>query len=61
MRSTWNLARMGKKRNAYKIYVIKPEGKKQLGKSRSTWKDNIDIKVTCLARMVWINRAEDMY
>jgi hypothetical protein len=30
-------------RNAYKILVGKPEGKRQLGRSRRKWKDNIRI------------------
>jgi hypothetical protein len=30
-------------RNAYKILVRKPEGKKPLGKPRRRWEDNIKI------------------
>jgi hypothetical protein len=29
------------KRNAYRILVGNPEGKRQLGRSRRRWKDNI--------------------
>jgi hypothetical protein len=34
---------MGKKRNAYRISVGKPEGKRPLGRRRHKWKDNIKI------------------
>jgi hypothetical protein len=30
-------------RNAYKILVGKPEGRKQLGKLRRLWEDNINV------------------
>jgi hypothetical protein len=32
---------MGEKRNAYKLLVGKPEGKRPLGRPRSRWVDNI--------------------
>jgi hypothetical protein len=32
---------MGEKRNAYKILVGKPEGKRLLGRPRRRWVDNI--------------------
>jgi hypothetical protein len=31
------------KRNAYRILVGKPEGKRQLGRPRSRWVDNIKM------------------
>jgi hypothetical protein len=31
---------MGKKRNAYRLLVGKPEGKRPLGRPRRTWVDN---------------------
>jgi hypothetical protein len=31
----------GEKRNAYRILVGKPEGKRLLGRPRRRWKDNI--------------------
>jgi hypothetical protein len=32
---------MGEKRNTYRILVGKPEGKRELGKPRCRWVDNI--------------------
>jgi hypothetical protein len=32
---------MGEKRNAYRLLVAKPEGKRPLGRSRRRWVDNI--------------------
>jgi hypothetical protein len=43
MRLTRNVARMGEKRNAYRISVGKPEGKRTLGRPRRTWEDNIGL------------------
>jgi len=42
-RTTWvgHVAYMGKMRNAYKILVEKPEGKRQLGSPECRWEDNI--------------------
>jgi hypothetical protein len=37
------VARMGAKRNAYRILAGKPEGKRPLGKPRRRWVDNIEM------------------
>jgi hypothetical protein len=34
---------MGEMRNAYKILVGRPEGKRPIGKPRSRWEDNIKM------------------
>jgi hypothetical protein len=34
---------MGEKRNAYRILVGKPEGRRQLGRPRRRWVDNIKM------------------
>jgi hypothetical protein len=43
MRMAEHVARMGKMRNAYKILVGKPEGRRPLGRPRSSWKDNVRV------------------
>jgi hypothetical protein len=43
MRWAEHIARMGKKINAYRILVGKPEGKRPLGRSRRRWVDNIKM------------------
>jgi hypothetical protein len=43
MRWEEHVARLGEKRNAYRILVGKPEGKRPLGRPRRTWKNNIRI------------------
>jgi hypothetical protein len=42
MRWAGHLARMGEK-NAYRILVGKPEGRRPLGRPRRRWMDNINI------------------
>jgi hypothetical protein len=37
------VARIGEKRKAYKIFVGKPEGRRPLGRSRRRWVDNIKM------------------
>jgi hypothetical protein len=41
MRWAWHVAHMVEMRNAYKILVRKPEGKRLLGRPSHTWEDNI--------------------
>jgi hypothetical protein len=45
MRMRWvgQVARMGEKRNAYRLLVGKPEGKRPTGRRRRWWLDNIRI------------------
>jgi hypothetical protein len=37
----YSYKRMGEKRNAYRLLVGKPEGKRPLGRPRRRWVDNI--------------------
>jgi hypothetical protein len=37
MRWAGNVARMGEKRNVYRLFVGKPEGKRPLGRPRCRW------------------------
>jgi hypothetical protein len=43
MRWAGHVARMGEKRNAYRLLVGKPEGKRPLGKPTRRWVDNIGM------------------
>jgi hypothetical protein len=40
-----HVARMGEKRNAYRLLVGKPEGKRPLGRPRRRWMDSTCIKM----------------
>jgi hypothetical protein len=43
MRCAGHVARMGERRNAYRILVGKTEGKRPLGRPRRRWVDNIKM------------------
>jgi hypothetical protein len=43
MRWAGYVARMGEKRNVYRLLIGKPEGKKPLGRSRCRWINNIKM------------------
>jgi hypothetical protein len=43
MRWAEHVARTREKRNAYRIFVGKPEGKRSLGRPRYTWVNNIKM------------------
>jgi hypothetical protein len=55
------VARMGEKRNAYRILVGNPEGKKPLGRPRLRWVDNIkmDLREIGWDGMDWIDLVQD--
>jgi hypothetical protein len=61
MRWAGHVARMGETRNAYRILVGKPEGKRPLGRSRRRWVDNIkmDLREIGWDGMNWIELAQD--
>jgi hypothetical protein len=43
LRWAGHVARMGKRRGAYRALVGKPEGRRPLGRSRRRWEDNIKM------------------
>jgi hypothetical protein len=52
---------MGETRNAYRILVGKPKGKRPLGRRRRRWVDNIkmDLRAIGWDSMDWIELAQD--
>jgi hypothetical protein len=52
---------MGEKRNAYRLLVGKPEGKRPLGRPRRRWVDNIktDLGDVGWGDVDWIGLAKD--
>jgi hypothetical protein len=61
MRWAGNVARMVEKRNAYRILVGMPEGKRSLGTPRRRWVDNIkmDLREIGWDGINWIDLAQD--
>jgi hypothetical protein len=61
IRSAGYVARMREMRNAYKILVGKPEGKRPLGRPRFRRKDNIrmDLRETGWEDVDWMYMAQD--
>jgi hypothetical protein len=53
MRWEEHVARMGEKRSAYRILVVKPEGKRLLGRPRRRWEDNISMDRSEIGWVVW--------
>jgi hypothetical protein len=51
----------GEKRNAYRLLVGKPEGKRPLGRLRRRWVDNIRMDLGEMGRsdVDWIDLAQD--
>jgi hypothetical protein len=56
MRWAGHVARIGEKRNAYRILVGKPEGKIPLGRPRRRWADNnkMNLREIGWDGVVWI-------
>jgi hypothetical protein len=61
MRWEGHVARMGEKRNAYRILVEKPERKRPLGRPRRRWVDNIkmDLREVGWDGVDWTDIAQD--
>jgi hypothetical protein len=50
---------MGERRNAYRLLVGKPEGRRPLGRSRRRWVDNIRMDLGEVGDVDWIGLAHD--
>jgi hypothetical protein len=53
----------GEKKNASRIFLGKPEGKRPLGRPKCRWVDNIkmDLREIGWGGMDWIDLAQDRY
>jgi hypothetical protein len=63
MKWVGHVARMGEKRNVYRLLAGKPEGKRPLGRPRHRWMDNIKMDLLEIGLNVvdWIGLAQDRY
>jgi hypothetical protein len=61
MRWAGHVARVGEKRNLYRLLVGKPEGKRPLERPRRRWIDNIKMELLEIGLNVvdWIRLAQD--
>ncbi|KAJ4432287.1 hypothetical protein ANN_20905 [Periplaneta americana] len=61
LRWAGHVARMGESRNAYRVLVGRPEGKRALGRPRRNWEDNIKMGLREVGYdgKDWINLAQD--
>ncbi|KAJ4438972.1 hypothetical protein ANN_14926 [Periplaneta americana] len=61
LRWAGHVARMGESRNAYRVLVGRPEGKRPLKRPRRRWEDNIkmDLREVGYDDRQWINLAQD--
>jgi hypothetical protein len=62
---TWagHVTGIGDTRNSYSILVGKPEGKREVGKQRRRWENNITIGLREIGweDVDWIHLAQDRY
>ena len=61
MRWAGRVARMGERRDVYRVLVRKPEGKRSLERPRRRWEDNIkmDLQEVGCGGMDWIDLGQD--
>jgi hypothetical protein len=60
LRLVGHIARTGEKRNAYRLLMEKPEGKRPLGRPRRRWVDNrMDLVQVGWNDVDWIGLAQD--
>ena len=55
------MARMEEGRGVHKVLVLKPEGKRSLGRPRRIWRDNIEMDLDEVGRGCgdWMELAQD--
>jgi hypothetical protein len=58
---SWACSTNREKRNAYRLFVRKPEGRRPLGRPRRRWVDNIkmDLRKVRWGDVDWIGLAQD--
>jgi hypothetical protein len=63
IRWSGHVARIGEKRNVYRLLVGNPEGKRPLGRRRRRWLGNIKMDILEIEVSVvdWIGLAQDRY
>jgi hypothetical protein len=61
MRWVGHVARMWEGRGVYRILVVRPEGKRPLGRPRHRWEDNIkmDVREIRIDGANWIRLAQE--
>jgi hypothetical protein len=61
MKWAGHVARLGEKRNGYRLLVGKPEGKRPLGRPERRWVDNIKMNLLEISwgGVEWIGLAQD--
>jgi hypothetical protein len=61
MRWAGHVARMGEGRGVYRILVVKPEGRRLLGRPRRRWEYNIrmDLREVGCGCVDWMGLAQD--
>jgi hypothetical protein len=61
MRWARHVARMGEKKNVYRLLVGKPQGNRPLGRPRHRWVDNIRMDLVEVGRgdVDWFDLAQD--
>ena len=56
------MARIGEGRGVHRVLVGKPEGKRQLGRPRRRWEDNIKMDLREVGGVGdWMELAQDSY
>jgi hypothetical protein len=61
IRWTGHMARMGEERDVYRFLVVRPEGKRPLGRPRRRWEDNIkmDLREIGIDGVNWMRLAQN--